>query len=54
MHFKIIKIDESKEAQSVYIKNYSGIYTTVNHEMLIRNRSFLSYEYLQKFKIDIF
>jgi hypothetical protein len=28
--FKIIKIDESKQAQSVYIKNYSGIYTTLN------------------------
>jgi|tagenome__1003787_1003787.scaffolds.fasta_scaffold16042771_2 hypothetical protein len=28
--FKIIKIDESKQAQSVYINNNPGIYITVN------------------------
>ena len=36
--FKIIKIDESKQAQSFYIKNYPGIYTTVNKYLMIKIR----------------
>jgi len=34
---KILEIDESKQAHSMYNKNYSGIYTTLNQYIQLHN-----------------